>query len=74
MSILPTSTALGPGARRLLAVTARAWGLRPSVHTQGAAVPHPHPAQRTARHAPPTVPKPAPVSVPAPWPRFAISY
>ncbi|ATG94218.1 hypothetical protein QRO11_12715 [Paracidovorax citrulli] len=68
MSILPSSTAPGPAARRLLAVTARAWGLRPTVRAPGAAVPHPHLAQRTARHVLPAVP------LPASGPCFAISY
>ncbi|AVS70611.1 hypothetical protein C8247_09340 [Paracidovorax avenae] len=74
MSNLPSSTAPGPAARRLLAVTARAWGLRPSVRAQGATVPHPHPTQRNTWHAPPSGPKSVTVPVSAPGPRFAISY
>ncbi len=31
MSFPPSPPVLAPGARRLLAVTARAWGLRPAV-------------------------------------------
>ncbi|XDF37708.1 hypothetical protein RBH89_11890 [Paracidovorax avenae] len=68
MSILPSSTAPGPAARRLLSVTARAWGLRPTVRAPGPAVPQPHLAQRAARQVLPAVPPPAS------GPRFAISY
>lgn len=31
MSFTPSPSVLAPGARHLLAVTARAWGLRPAV-------------------------------------------